>query len=312
MRKVIGIGETILDILFKEQTPQAALPGGSVFNAFISLGRLGVPLSFVSEIGNDKVGDIILDFMKRNNIPTDYVDRFPDGKSPVSIAFLNQKNDAEYIFYKDYPQQRLEVPLPEINENDIFIYGSYYALNPALRERMTEFLKYAKSRKAILYYDPNFRNSHAHETMQLLPTILENLEYADIVRGSEEDFHNIFGDQSMENVYNNSIKYYCPRLIVTHGGNSPVQLFTATSYSQYLVTQVNPVSTIGAGDNFNAGIIYAIFQNNISHNQLDSLPLQTWDKLMQCGIDLATNICRSSNNYISPEFAASYAKNYIQ
>ena len=39
MRKVIGIGETILDILFRDGQPQAAVPGGSVYNAVISLGR---------------------------------------------------------------------------------------------------------------------------------------------------------------------------------------------------------------------------------------------------------------------------------
>ena len=37
MRKVIGIGETILDILFRDGQPQAAVPGGSVYNAVISL-----------------------------------------------------------------------------------------------------------------------------------------------------------------------------------------------------------------------------------------------------------------------------------
>ena len=32
MRKVIGIGETILDIIFKNDQPHTAVPGGSVFN----------------------------------------------------------------------------------------------------------------------------------------------------------------------------------------------------------------------------------------------------------------------------------------
>ena len=79
MRKVIGIGETILDIIFRNNRPHTAVPGGSTFNGLISLGRLGVPVSFISEVGNDHVGDIIRDFMKENNISTRYVDRFPDG-----------------------------------------------------------------------------------------------------------------------------------------------------------------------------------------------------------------------------------------
>ena len=37
MRKVIGIGETILDIIFRGNQPSAAVPGGSVFNGIVSL-----------------------------------------------------------------------------------------------------------------------------------------------------------------------------------------------------------------------------------------------------------------------------------
>ena len=43
MRKVIGIGETILDIIFRGDQPSAAVPGGSVFNGIVSLGRMSLP-----------------------------------------------------------------------------------------------------------------------------------------------------------------------------------------------------------------------------------------------------------------------------
>ena len=66
MRKVIGIGETILDILFKNNQPTVAVPGGSVFNGLVSLGRAGANVTFISEVGGDRVGDIILNFMKEN------------------------------------------------------------------------------------------------------------------------------------------------------------------------------------------------------------------------------------------------------
>ena len=119
MRKVIGIGETILDIIFRGEQPSAAVPGGSVFNGIVSLGRMGVNIGFISETGNDRVGNIILQFMRENNIPTNHVNVFPDGKSPVSLAFLNEQSDAEYIFYKDYPKQRLDVLFPKLEEDDI-------------------------------------------------------------------------------------------------------------------------------------------------------------------------------------------------
>ena len=158
MRKVIGIGETILDIIFRGDQPSAAVPGGSVFNGIVSLGRMGANVGFISETGNDRVGNIILQFMRDNNIPTDHVNVFPDGKSPVSLAFLNEQSDAEYIFYKDYPKQRLDVLFPKLEEDDIVMIGSYYALNPVLREKILELLDQAREKKAIIYYDPNFRS----------------------------------------------------------------------------------------------------------------------------------------------------------
>lgn len=307
MRKVIGIGETILDIIFKDNQPHAAVPGGSVFNGLISLSRLGVSVLFISEIGNDRVGDIIGAFLEENNITTDYIDRFPDGKSPVSLAFLDDQNNANYIFYKDYPKQRLDVPLPRINEDDIFVFGSYYALNPVLRERMVEFIQYAKERKAIIYYDPNFRKAHAHEAIRLTPTVLDNLEYADIVRGSDEDFLNLFRKTDPANVYEENIKFYCHNFITTHGADG-VNLYTDRFNGHYDSKPINAISTIGAGDNFNAGIIYGLLKYDVRYKDFQSLDKDTWGKIIGCGIDLSSEVCQSYNNYISREFASAYAQ----
>ena len=82
MRKVIGIGETVLDIIFRGGQPIGAVPGGSVFNGVISLGRAGVPAAFISEAGNDRVGDTIVQFLRENGVNGDNVNRYPDSKSP--------------------------------------------------------------------------------------------------------------------------------------------------------------------------------------------------------------------------------------
>ena len=304
MRKVFGIGETILDIIFRNDQPQKAVPGGSVFNGLISLGRLNVPVSFISELGNDRVGDMIRDFMEDNHITTEFVDRFPDGKSPISLAFLDDDKNANYIFYKDYPAQRLEVPLPKIEKDDIFVFGSYYSLNPVLRTRMVEFLQYAQERKAIIYYDPNFRKAQ-HEAIRLMPTVLENLEFADIVRGSDEDFQNLYGKSDAQEVYKEHIQFYCDRFLTTHGANG-VNLHTRNFTRHFDSPQIQPLSTIGAGDNFNAGIIYGLLKYDVRHADLPSLDQDTWGKIIRCGMDLASEVCQSYDNYISKEFAAKY------
>ena len=305
MRSVFGIGETILDIIFKEEQPYKAVPGGSVFNGLVSLGRLQVSVTFISEVGKDQVGELILRFMAQNHISTQYIDRFPDGKSPISLAFLDANRNAKYAFYKDYPTQRLEVPFPRIEADDIFIIGSYYALNPALRPRMVEFLQYAHERKAIIYYDLNFRKAHAHEAIRLMPTVLENLEYADIVRGSDEDFLNLFGEQAGDRVYADHIQFYCDRLITTYGAKG-VDLYTSRFKQHYDALAIEPQSTIGAGDNFNAGLIFGLLKEDVRLEDLADLTPDSWERIIRHGMALAGEVCQSYDNYISTDFASRY------
>ena len=304
MRKVIGIGETILDILFKDNQPKAAVPGGSVFNGIISLGRAGANVTFISEVGGDKVGNIILDFMKENGVGTDNVVVYPERKSPVSLAFLNEKNDAEYVFYKDYPNLRLDADMPEVTGDDIIMFGSFYAITPQLRDKVKELLDKARKVGAIIYYDVNFRKTHAHEAIKLMPTILENFEYADIVRGSNEDFGYMFGMTDPDKVYQHKVSFYCPHFICTNGGEG-LCLRTASLKKDYPVEPLQTVSTIGAGDNFNAGLVFGLLKNRIRKADLDELTEADWDKIIASGMSFSKEVCTSLDNYISKEFAAS-------
>ena len=304
MRRVIGIGETILDVLFRENQPQKAVPGGSVFNGLVSLGRAGANVTFISEVGGDRVGNIILNFMKDNGIRTDNVIVYPERKSPISLAFLNEKNDAEYSFYKDYPNLRLDVEMPEVTSDDIVMFGSFYAITPQLRDKVRELLDKAREAGAIIYYDVNFRSTHANEAIKLMPTILENFEYADIVRGSTEDFGNMFGMTDADKVYQHKVGFYCPHFICTNGGDG-LCLRTKTVKKDYPVEPLQTVSTIGAGDNFNAGLVFGLLKNRIRKADLDELTEADWDKIVASGMSFSREVCASLDNYISKEFAAS-------
>lgn len=305
MRKVIGIGETILDILFRDGQPQAAVPGGSVYNAVISLGRMGQNVTFISETGNDRVGEMIQANMRENGVDTANVNVFPEGKSPVSLAFLNERNDAEYIFYKDYPRQSLEVNMPEISSDDIIMIGSYFAITPVLRDKVKELLDRAHDAGAIIYYDVNFRSTHANEAIKLMPTIIENFEYADILRGSTEDFQNMFRQPDADKVYSNHVGFYCPNFICTDA-DGDVRLRTKHVCKDYPVTPLKAVSTIGAGDNFNAGVVYGLLKYRVRRADLAELTEADWDAIIRCGMDFSADVCKSVSNSVSKEFAESY------
>ena len=305
MRKVIGIGETVLDIIFQGEQPISAIPGGSTFNAMISLERSGVNTTFISETGNDRVGRRIISFLEENHVDSRNVNVYPESKSPLSLAFLNEQNDAEYVFYKDHPHDRLDFSYPEVNEDDVVVFGSYYALNPVIRPQVLGFLQYAHQRGAILYYDVNFRASHQHEVMKLTANFLENLELSDIVRGSHEDFGIMFRNSDTDSVYRSQIAFYCKKFICTRG-SEPLDVRGEGGFKKsYAVQSVDAVSTIGAGDNFNAGFVYGLIRLGITRSMVtDGLSEQQWDALIGYALRYSKECCKSINNSVSVEFGA--------
>ena len=302
MRKIIGIGETILDILFKNNQATTSVPGDSTFNSMISLGRVGIPSCFLSEIGGDKVGKIVRNFLSDNGVDDRYLTEYPECKSPISLAFLDDHNNATYSFYKDSFGKRSDWECPSIGRDDIILFGSYYALNPDMRYKVTALLEEARSAGAIIYYDVNFRRNHAGEAIKLMGAVIENLEYADIIKGSDEDFEVLYGINEGSRVFKEKIEFYTPRLIYSRGSQG-VDIYSRTLTKRYSIEPVIPVSTIGAGDNLNAGILYGLIKYRIRRDDLDYLTEHDWDNIIRCGLEFSADTCRQADNYISHEFA---------
>lgn len=306
MRKVIGIGETVLDIIFKDNQPVGAVPGGSVFNAMVSLGRCGVDATMLTETGNDRIGDNVIQFLHDNGVYADYVQRFSHGQSPVSLAFLDEENNAQYMAYKDSMVEWQDMNIPEIHADDIVLIGSYHALDPVVRPILTALLDKARDAGAIIYYDINFRPSHSTDVMKVTPNLLDNLEYADIVRGSREDFEVLFRKNNPTVIYKSEISFYCQHFICTQGTDPTVVMDGKDTVIEYPVERINTVSTIGAGDNFNAGFIYSLLHQGITRNQLEQgLTRQQWDSLIGVALEFAADSCKTIYNYVSANFGKS-------
>ena len=286
--RVIGIGETVLDILFKDDQPQKAVPGGSTFNSIVSLGRAGVPCAMVTEAGGDHIGDIICRYLRDNGVSSEYVCRHENVKSHISLAFLDHNNDAQYIFYKDHASVSLDGKLPTITKDDVVLFGSFFAINPAIRPVVGGLLRSAHEAGAWLYYDVNFRKNHIADLPDVKDNIEENMTLADVVRGSMDDFWYLYALTDAEEIYS-CVSRHCQKLILTDGAK-PIRVFTPEGCETFPVQPVETVSTVGAGDNFNAGYIYAMMQG--IQSEADRIEVaQRWSQ----------DVCRQIGNNISDE-----------
>ena len=321
MRNIIGIGETVLDIIFVDDQPQRAVPGGSTFNAMISLGRVfgGNPdapsVKMITETGDDHVGNIITLFMQQNHVSTDLVTINPGTQSHLSLAFLDSERNADYEFYKDHASAKLsdvKVSAVQFQSDDVILFGSFFAVNPVIRDYTCSLLTAAHDAGAILYYDINFRKSHVKDIPAILGNLEENIRLATVVRCSAEDFGYLYGTTDSREVYVKHIRPLCKSFICTNGGG-PVRVYVPNlaSPDTFIEAQIpvrhldNVVSTVGAGDNFNAGFVYGLIRNGYQKSNLLAPTLSGGTGILDI-IDIAerfsSHVCSRLDNYVDVSF----------
>lgn len=298
MKRIIGIGETVYDIIFKNGQPVSATPGGSTFNAMISVGRMGLPCAMITNVGGDNIGEMTERYMSENGVGTSLVYRQEGMKSHIALAFLDENDNAQYQFYKDHAN--MEMPLADIaiSKDDTVLFGSFFAINPGIRNVTKALLTKADESGAFLYYDINFRASHIADIPMTMDNINENMTLSSVVRGSLEDFGYLYGTENVDEIYEKYIHPFCPYFICTDGGN-PVQLRTPLLSLSFDAPKIKTVSTVGAGDNFNAGFLCQLMEEkNISSLPLSEWEESDWEKLIANGQKFSAIVCQSLGNSI--------------
>ncbi|MCR5714601.1 MAG: carbohydrate kinase [Bacteroidales bacterium] len=297
MNRIFAIGETVLDMIFRGGVPCKATPGGSMLNASVSLGRLGADIHFIGEYGTDRIGRQIDAFLRDNGVATDCVYRYSDVNSSLALAFLDENGNAEYQFYKPKPAVRLDVRLPEAGRGDMILFGSFFSLEAALHAFCFPWLEASRAQGALLLYDPNFRKAHLSQLEAVRPLLRQNLAVADIVRASDEDCALIFGSDDPAHIYRQNLKE--DQVFICTSGSRCITRCTGSHTLRYTPPAVQEiVSTVGAGDTFNAGLAYGLTSRHVTRQELTALTDAVWEEIIMQSARFSASVCQSDENYI--------------
>lgn len=296
---IYPIGETTYDVHFRNGEPAGGCGGGSAFNSAISLGRCRLPVSLITTIGSDKIGDIAYKMLQDNGVNCDLVKRFY-GHSRLALAFFDKSQGPEYSFYGATQEAIPDYPEPQ--EDDIILLGSSFALRDKGRTELLNYLVKARNAGCCVIYDPNARR-HLADEPGFISKIEENISLATIVKGSDEDLQLIFNEIDGEGAFERIWKLGANLLFYTKGARG-AEMFTPDLHLKTDAKRIEVVSTIGAGDNFSAGLVYGIYLRMILGKQIRDFNGKEWQKIMEYGVHFASEVCQSPQNYISAEAAA--------
>ncbi len=301
MVKIHTAGETVFDIIFENGVPTGGNPGGSVLNSSVSLGRLGLNPRFLTDFCNDMLGENIKKFLIDNGVEPRCVIDDHGMKTSVALAFLDEHKNARYQFYKSRPGKcHDELFVSDFAADDILLFGSFYGIMPEIRSGMCRLITDAINKGVVIVYDPNFRAPHLPDLPKVMPFIEENIKAASIIKGSDEDFALIFNANDFDSALK-ALRTINPNATIFYTmGAKGCRCYHKGNVVECAAPKITPVSTIGAGDNFNAGIVYGLVKHNIGLAELHSgVDSQILKDIMQTATKYAQQVCMSSSNYIT-------------
>ncbi|WP_299195565.1 carbohydrate kinase [uncultured Litoreibacter sp.] len=258
---ILCCGEALIDMLPRETTQgeQAFAPyaGGAVFNTAIALGRLEAEPGFFCPLSSDLFGELLVDTLHGSDVDTSLSPR-PD--APTTLAFVRlQDGHATYTFYDENSAlTSLRAPdLPACGENvkALFFGGISLAAGPSAEAFQALMEREAPGRVTMI--DPNIRPSFIRDRDAYVARIRAMMSVADIVKLSDEDLEWLEGAGDNAALANRLIERGTKLVLITLGAEGAVA-YTADKRVFVPSQKVEVVDTVGAGDTFNAGVLYGL------------------------------------------------------
>ncbi len=259
---IICFGEVLWDML-----PTGKVAGGAPLNVAFHATNFGLATQVISRVGEDYLGDALMDFMKEKGLSTELVQKdayFPTGKVEVQI---DARGIASYKIVKpvawDYINPGLAID-QAIKEARLLVYGSLAARNARSRETLLHILSLAKLR----VFDVNLRLPYySKELLEML------LTQADIVKMNEEELGLIgswFTQQHGEITTAIALKnhFRLKSLIITKGEEGSFLITQNKAFFQKGI-EVSVRDTIGSGDAFLAAFLYKMLKGADPKNCLE-------------------------------------------
>ena len=263
---VFAIGELLVDMISDDYDADNSCNkysryfGGSPANITMNIKRLGGNPIISASVGNDRLGEFLINNLKKNNINTEFINKVNNSTSMVLVT--KSKETPLPIFYRsaDYNLEYNE-DIGSILKNSKIVHFSCWPISQKKSRKVIEkVIEEARKNNVLIGFDPNYHEmiwEEGHDGIEYIKNLIGKL---DIIKPSEVDAERIFGPDTPENHVDKFIQCGAKLVIMTLGkGGAIVSNGTETIKFKTLATEV--VDTTGAGDAFWGGFYTALTSN---------------------------------------------------
>jgi fructokinase len=259
---LLSCGDALIDFLPVKSADgrDALVPmvGGSCLNIAIGMARLGAPAGFVGGISTDLFGRMIADHALASGVDLQYATR---SEHQTTLAFVRTvSGEPQYGFYdaetasRNWIYKSGAIPFSEI---DAIHVGSTTLVDQTVAAQTFAMVEEARN-SVTISFDPNCRPNLTRDKVEYVSRMAAFAAAADIIRMSDLDFQYLYGDRDYAGRASSLIMAGASLVVVTRGAQGVLAWHGKAGMLEVEAPIIEVVDTIGAGDSFQAALLYAL------------------------------------------------------
>ncbi|MCR6107759.1 sugar kinase [Salipaludibacillus agaradhaerens] len=274
---VVTIGESM--VLF-QPSPEGTIPyaslfassvGGAESNVALALSRLGKTSRWISRLGDDPFGKMILSTLAGEGVDVSHV--ITDDQHPTAVFFKESKGygDPNVYYYRknsaaSYFSKEDISSSWFLGAKHLHVTGITPALGLKTAEMVSEAMKRAKEQGLTISFDPNIRKKLWRED-EARETLLPMVALCDLFIPGIHEVKLLVGERANDVDYAKACQHLGPQMVAMKLGSEGAYMQFGNEFHREPAYRVNHiVDTVGAGDAFCAGLLSVLLDEEDPFN----------------------------------------------
>lgn len=265
MVDVVALGELLIDFAPGGVTAEGTAlfernPGGAPGNVLAILSKFGMKTALISKVGEDQFGKFLISTVDNIGVQTRGIVITHEANTTLAFVHLDSNGDRNFSFYRKPGADMLlcesEVDIELVKNCKIFHFGTVSMTSEPSRGATFFAAKIAKENGSLISFDPNLRPPLWKDLSEAKKMMGKGLEYADILKVSDEELEFITGIKNLEEGSRYILDNYGIKLILVTLGPKGCFYRLGSETGKLPTYDVITVDTTGAGDAFLGAFLY--------------------------------------------------------
>lgn len=260
-----------------------AFVGGSPLNIAVGASRLGAKTTLLTAVGTDKIGDFIINFLKKQNVNTKAIPRIENARTSAVVLGIEPPDKFPLVYYRENAADS-QITIDNVIAADISKYkilelsGTALNIEPS-RSAAFYAVEVANENDVVVVLDIDFRADQWKDFRSFGLMVRALLPKVKIAIGTEEEIlaatlqsvdqvtikHQQISAPEIKGDINKSIQKILktgPEVLIVKRGANGVSIFYKDGRQEDVPGfPVDILNVLGAGDAFASGFIYGYLQD---------------------------------------------------